>query len=365
MIHSDRKPIVLTVDDDPIILSLILNVLKADHNVIPFSSGEEALRYLEGHSADLMLLDCKMPGMSGFDVLEILRSDEKLKDIPVIFLTGSLDDGDEIKALDKGAIDYIHKPIKPESLLKRVALQLELMAHKTHLESLVAEKTEQLAQSNLRLAQREKLTMELLAKASDIRDHETGEHISRTMSYIEIILKDLIDNPRSGYEMTEDRAMDIVEASQLHDIGKLAMPDKVLRKPGKLTPEEFEIIKQHPAAGKAILEEAVKKTPDDERLKEALNIAYGHHEKWDGSGYPLGLKGEDIPLSARIAAIADVFDALTSERPYKKAFPTDKALDIIYGDAGVHFDPYLIGVVRRHEAQFIAVKESGDERPEA
>lgn len=361
MKQKDNKPVILTVDDDPVTLNLILTILKSDYTVIPFSSGDETLRYLKNHTADLILLDCRMPGLSGFEVLEIIRSNENVRDIPVIFLTGSLDEGDEIMALDRGAADYILKPIKPESLLRRVQLQLELAAHRGHLETLVKNKTEELEQSNMKLAHREKLTMELLAKAGDMRDHETGEHISRTMRYMEIILEDLIANPICGYEMTEEKALDIIEASQLHDIGKLAMPDRVLRKPGKLTPEEFEVIKRHPIAGKEILEEAVNKTPDDQRLRESLNIAYGHHEKWDGSGYPLGLEGDSIPLSARVAAIADVFDALTSDRPYKEAFPSGKALDIIYGDSGAHFDPYLVSIVKRHEEQFVSVNDRGGE----
>ncbi|MDR1916954.1 MAG: response regulator [Synergistaceae bacterium] len=355
MTEINEKPLVLSVDDDPIILNSILSTLKLEHNVRPFTSGETALKFLKNNMADLILLDYNMPNMSGFEVLKVLQADEKLREIPVIFLTGSINGDDEIEALELGAMDYLLKPIKPKSLLMRVRLQLELQKHRHHLEALVNEKTRQLQDINRKLEERDKMTLELLARASDMRDHDTGEHIVRTTKYASILVNDLLERPEDGYRITEAEGRNIVDATKLHDIGKIAMPDGVLLKPGRLTDDEFAIIKKHPTYGAEMLSAAVKELGDDMLLSTAMDIAYSHHEKWDGSGYPQGIGGADIPLSARIAAIADVFDALTSERPYKKSFSARQAFDILYKDSGTHFDPYLITLVRRHEPDFEAI----------
>ncbi|MDR1796936.1 MAG: response regulator [Clostridiales Family XIII bacterium] len=356
--HEGEKKIIITIDDDPIILNQIMSILRDKYTVRPFTTGEAALKFLDGNDANLILLDCNMPGgMSGFDVLARLQEKASLKSIPVIFLTGSADGDDELTALDRGAMDYLLKPIKDGSLARRVALQLELQSYRNELEERVLEKTEELQDANRKLLERERITLDLLARAGDMRDHDTGEHILRVTSFVRVIAQDLIDHPRPGYEMTPQLADDIAEAAKLHDIGKIAMPDHVLLKPGKLTVEEFDIIKSHPDAGAHFLEAAVAKLGTDDLLGEAHNIAIGHHEKWNGGGYPKGLKGEDIPLSARMTAVADVFDALTSERPYKKAFTDDDAFAILYEDSGTHFDPYLIEVVRRHEQDFRDIRK--------
>jgi putative two-component system response regulator len=332
-----------------------LSALKQEYNVRPFTSGETALKFLSNNMADLILLDYNMPGMSGFDVLEALQSDPKLREIPVIFLTGSVNGDDEIRALEMGAMDYLLKPFKPKSLITRVHLQLELHKYRHHLETLVEEKTEELRQINRKLEQRDKITLDLLAMASDMRDHDTGEHIDRTTGYARIIVKALVKNPIEGYALTDNKAEDIVEAMKLHDLGKIAMPDSVLLKPGRLTDEEFDTIKSHPIYGAKMLETALVNQGDDSLLREAFEIVYCHHEKWDGTGYPRGLKGADIPIGARIAAIADVFDALTSVRPYKRAFSSGEAFEILYRDSGTHFDPYLIEIVRTNEGKFESV----------
>ena len=352
-----ERKMILTIDDDPIILNQIISILKDEYVIRPFTSGEAALKYLESYPVDLILLDCNMPGgMSGFEVLDKLQEKPEYKSIPVIFLTGSIDSDDEIMALDSGAMDYLLKPIKDQSLAKRVSLQIELQEYRNELEMLVAERTEELYKANIKLLEREKITLDLLAKASDMRDHDTGEHIERTTNYVRVIAEELVEHPREGYTLTKAQAADIVEAAKLHDIGKVAMPDNVLLKPGRLTEEEFEIIKTHPVHGARLLDAAVEKLGDDNLLREARNIAYAHHEKWNGTGYPRKLSGADIPLSARIAAIADVFDALTSTRPYKKAFANKDAFQILYGDAGTHFDPYLIDVVKKYETDFANIR---------
>jgi len=354
---GNEKKTILTIDDDPIILNQIVSILRGEYTIRPFTSGEAALKYLENHLVDLILLDCNMPGgLSGFEVLSRLQEIPEIKSIPVIFLTGSVDGDDEVAALANGAMDYLLKPIKDKSLAQRVSLQIELQEYRNELKELVAIRTEELWKANVKLIEREKITLDLLARVGDLRDHETGEHIARTTNYVRIITEDLVRNPQEGYELAQERALDIVEAVKLHDIGKVAMPDSVLLKPGKLTPEEFEIIKTHPIHGAELLDEAVKRLGDDSLLGEARDIAYGHHEKWDGSGYPKMLSGTEIPLSARIAAIADVFDALTSERPYKKAFSNEDAFCILYKEAGFQFDPYLIEIIKRHEKEFVNIR---------
>jgi len=349
------KPVVLTVDDDPIVLESVLVALKDDYIVRPFPSGETALRYLEKNHVDIILLDHHMPEITGLEVLDKLQADPELREIPVIFLTGSVNSDDEVKALENGAADYLLKPLRPHALITRVRLQLELYRHRHQLEEMVQEQTAQIRRVNKKLEQRDRITLDLLAQASDMRDHDTGAHIDRTTAYTRVIVMDLVNNPKPGYELTPEYGQDIVDAVKLHDLGKLAMPDSVLLKPGKLTFEEFSIIQTHPIHGSDMLRRAIEKMEEDTLLLTALDITYGHHEKWDGSGYPRGLAGEAIPLSARIAAIADVYDALTSDRPYKKAFSVDDALAIIYKDSGTHFDPYLVEVLRRHEKEYRAI----------
>ncbi|HBT95177.1 MAG TPA: hypothetical protein DEB24_03320, partial [Coriobacteriia bacterium] len=232
---------------------------------------------------------------------------------------------------------------------------LELQSHRDHLQEMVDEKTDELLRVNKKLKQRDKITLDLLAKASDMRDNETGAHIERVVLFTEVIVKDLLQNPREGYEISEQYGDDIISTVKLHDLGKLAMPDNILLKPAKLTPEEFEVIKSHPLYGAKMLDQAIDNMGEDSLLKAALEIVYGHHEKWDGTGYPNGIKGSNIPISARIAAIADVFDALTSHRPYKHAWDPDEALKAIYNDSGKHFDPYLCEIVARHEQEFVKI----------
>ncbi|MDR0439411.1 MAG: HD domain-containing protein, partial [Candidatus Accumulibacter sp.] len=191
---------------------------------------------------------------------------------------------------------------------------------------------------------------------------DTGEHIARTTGYARIIVEALLAHPAENYRLTDTQAADIVEAVKLHDIGKIAMPDDVLLKPGRLTSEEFEIIKTHPVHGANMLRAALVKSDNDSLIQAALDIAHSHHEKWNGTGYPLGLKGLEIPIGARISAIADVFDALTSVRPYKDAFSPRQAFDILYGDSGTHFDPHLIEIVKLHEKEFEAVMDAVNNR---
>ncbi len=347
---TGQKPIILAVDDDAITLNTVISTLKNDYSIRPFTSGEAVLKYLTTQSADLILLDYLMPGLTGFDVLRTLQENPRYKEIPTIFLTGSIDGESEVEALEMGAVDYILKPIKPRALLTRVRLQLELQAHRKHLESMVEEKTRSLNDAYNKLKIREDITLNLLARITDLRDHDTGNHIERTTNVVRVIVEDLLENPVYGYSITSFEADDIIRSAKLHDLGKIATPDNILLKPGRLTPEEFETIKLHPVHSAELLSDFVRKM-DDSFLNMAQDIAYAHHERWDGSGYPNGLVGVEIPLAARIVAIADVYDALTSARPYKKPFPHEKAIEIISESSGIDFDPYLINVFMRHETE--------------
>ncbi len=341
------KPVVLAIDDDTVILNTAVSILNAGYSIRPFTSGESALRFLETGSADLILLDNNMPSMSGFEVLERLRSSPNTCEIPVIVLTGSSDAEYEVQALEMGAVDYIQKPIKPQVLLTRVRLQVELQGHRRHLQSLVEEKTRHLNDAYCKLKTREDITLKLLARTADMRDHQTGGHIERTTAFVRIIVEHILAQPRDGYFLDPGRADDIVRSAKLHDLGKIATPDSILLKPGGLTCDEFEVIKQHPLWAEQILNECIQ-LHDDSFLEMAKSIAFGHHERWDGLGYPLGLQGAAIPLAARIVAIADVYDALVSIRPYKNSCTHGEAMEIIQGSSGTQFDPYLVDIFVRH-----------------
>jgi putative two-component system response regulator len=359
--QKSDKPVIVAIDDDPVILFILGTVLKAEYVVNPFNTGLEAIDFLKSQPADLILLDQSMPDMSGFDVMKLLQGEPSTKDIPVIFLTGSTESEVEIAALESGAVDFITKPIRSKILLARTRLQIELLYHKRHLEALVAERTKSLNEAYTKLKLREDVTLNMLARATDLRDHDTGGHIERTTEYVRIIVEDILNNPSEDYHFTRAEADDIVRSSKLHDLGKIAIPDNVLLKPGQLTEEEFQVIKEHTTNGHQFLDYFIREM-EDSFLDTARDIAHFHHERWDGSGYPGILKGEDIPVSARIVAIADVYDALTSARPYKKPFTHEKSMQIIMESGGTHFDLNLVQIFERHadEIQSVAnqVRES-------
>lgn len=354
---DQSKPTVITVDDDAIILNSLLSILKPHYQVRPFSSGKTALKFLNSNPVNLVLLDCNMPEMNGFEVLANLQSDERTRDLPVIFLTGSEDGDSEVSALEKGAVDYILKPIKPKVLLTRVKQQLELQRYRRRLEALVEEKTENLRHAYEQLKLSEDTTLNILARTTDLRDSSTGDHIWRTTEFVRVIVEDLVENPRPGYSITPMMAEDIIKSSKLHDLGKIAVPDPILQKLGKLTADEFEIIKIHTTQGADLLDEFIEVMGDNSFISTARDIALCHHEKWNGSGYPHGLQGESIPLSARIVAIADVYDALISVRPYKRSFTHEESMEIILHDSGSHFDPYLVLIFKKHHEDFLRIAQ--------
>ncbi|PJI97545.1 putative two-component system response regulator [Acidovorax sp. 69] len=338
------KCTVLVVDDTPDNLSLMSNLLRTDYKVKLAPSGERALQIVAGDSKpDLILLDIMMPDMDGYEVLRRLQFNPETENTPVIFLTAMSASEDESIGLELGAVDYITKPINPAIVMARVRNHLQLKRardylaqHNQFLEQEVANRTR--AMSELQDA-----TIRAMASLAETRDNETGNHIRRTQHYMEALARHLQDHPRFKDELTDASIETIFKSAPLHDIGKVGIPDRILLKPGKLTPEEFEIMKTHTTLGRdAIIAAESGTTQDNPFFRYAKEIAYSHQEKWDGSGYPEALAGNNIPLSARLMAVADVYDALISERVYKPSYSHEQAVEIIRDGRGSHFDPDMV-----------------------
>lgn len=347
--ESKRK--VLIVDDDITSLRVLQSVLKGIYDTAPARSGEQALTYLQRFTPDIILLDIDMPVMNGYEVMGRLRADPRWKDIPVIFLTGREGVESEVRGLSMGAVDYMQKPINEELVLARLNTHLELEMYRKRLSDLVDQKTRDLAQKNAILEHIQEIIIVMMAHATEYRDQVTGGHIRRTREYVDLLLSHIPDiDP--GHALDPDYIKTIAIASQLHDIGKVAIPDAVLLKPGKLTDEEWKIMRTHPVHGADILTDAASELGSKSLLDAAREIALAHHEKWDGTGYPYGLKGEAIPLSARATAVADVYDALRDKRPYKDGLDHEGARKIILEGRGSHFDPTLVDVFDHIHPEF-------------
>ncbi len=368
---AGRKTI-LIVDDAPENLMLLGELLQSDYRVRAANSGTRALAVANSEPRpDLVLLDVMMPEMDGYEVIRQLKAQESTRDIPVVFITAMTAAADEEKGLALGAVDYITKPFSPPIVQARVKAQLELKMARDRLadqnlwlEHEVARRMEE----NERVRD---LSVQALASLAEVRDKETGLHIVRTQSYVEILGCHLQHHPRFAKGLADGRLEAIIRAAPLHDIGKIGIPDAVLLKPGRLTADEFEVMKTHSVIGGDAIRNAIEQTVEaagDEALRGAFDflhvaseIAYYHHEKWDGTGYPDGLKGEDIPVSARLMALADVFDALTCSRVYKEPYSMEKTIGIILDGRGTHFDPDVVDAFTACREQFIAVaKELAD-----
>lgn len=322
--------VIFVVDDNDTNLTKAKQALVGDYKVFTIPSAAKMFSLIEKITPSLILLDIKMPEMDGFEALEILKREPKLRDIPVIFLTAKADDDAEIRGFELGALDFITKPFSPLVLKKRIELHIQT-------DKIVKESTKSLREM-------QNAMISVIAELVEDRDAVTGKHIARTEMYLEILLRGMRE--RNVYtDDISDWDLDLlIPSSQLHDVGKIAISDLILNKPGKLSAEEFAVIKTHTTEGERIIDEISRKTKHNEFLSHAKLFAGYHHEKWNGTGYPRGLSGMDIPLHGRIMALADVYDALVSERPYKKAFTHKEALEIIEKDAGSHFDPALTAV---------------------
>ncbi|MDP5033251.1 MAG: response regulator [Paraglaciecola sp.] len=320
----DSRATLLLVDDEPVNLRVLKQTLGDEYRLIFAKSGAEALKLVKQESPNLILLDVMMPGMTGLQVCTTLKSDNATKNIPVIFVTALNDAVDEANGLNAGAVDYISKPISPAVVRARV---------KTHL-SLV--QADELKRTRLQVIQR-------LGRASEYKDNETGMHVMRMSHYSQVLALAI------GY--SEQQAENLLHAAPMHDIGKIGIADSIMLKPGKLSDEEFKIMQKHPEIGAEILGD-----PDSDLIKLAISVSLTHHEKWDGSGYPKGLKGEEIPIEGRIVALADVFDALTSVRPYKEAWSIEATMDFLESQSGKHFDPYLVTVFQQNIEKILSIK---------
>ena len=308
----DQRPRLLLVDDEPTNLQVLRHVLQADYRLLFATDGARALQVAREQLPQLILLDIMMPGMDGYAVCRALKADPATAGIPVIFITALNDSQDETAGFDVGGVDYLTKPVSPPVVRARVRTHLSLV------------RMEELRETRLQIVQR-------LGRAAEYKDNETGMHVIRMSHFSQLLALAAGCSPAW--------AEDLLNAAPMHDVGKIGIPDAVLRKPGPLDADEWATMRRHPEIGAEIIGEHPSGV-----LQLAREIALAHHEKWDGSGYPRGLAGEAIPLSARIVAIADVFDALTTRRPYKEPWPVQEAMNHIAAQAGKHFDPALVAL---------------------
>ncbi len=325
---------VLIVDDTEANIDVLVGMLEDVYDLRVAMDGPSALEAIAEELPDMILLDVMMPGMDGYEVCRRLKASPVTRDIPVFFLTARTGESDEAMGLALGAVDYIAKPFSPELVKSRVNNQLELKRYRNHLEELVRERTKELADT-------QDVAIYCLASLTETRDPETGGHILRTQRYVRALSERLKTHPSYSDFLKNGTIELLYKSAPLHDIGKVGVPDVILKKPGKLTPEEFEEMKKHTVYGMQALLVAEKKLGANSFMRLAAEIAYTHHEKWDGTGYPRGLRGEEIPISGRIMALADVYDALISRRVYKQPFPHEAAFSALAEGRGRTFDPEM------------------------
>lgn len=338
------KPSVLVVDDTPENLALIADLLKGDYRVKVCNSGEKALKIADTLAPpDIILLDIMMPNMDGYEVCQALKARPNTANIPIIFLTAMSESEDETKGLELGAVDYLIKPVNPTILRARVRNHLILKSHSDFLKDKTVFLEEEVQRRAKEVTMVQDVTIMTLASLAETRDSDTGNHIIRTQFYVKALAEKLRQTDKYRNKLSREYIDILYKSAPLHDIGKVGIPDRILLKPGRFESGEFDIMKSHPLLGKKAIEHAEKQLGiSADFLNIAKEIAYCHHEKWDGSGYPEGLKGEEIPLSARLMAIADVYDALICKRIYKDAMPQQEAIDIIMKGRGTHFDPFIV-----------------------
>ena len=351
---------ILVVDDAPDNLALISELLMNEYEVKVANSGEKALRIAQTDPPpDLILLDIMMPGMDGYEVCRRLQANPVTGDIPIIFLTAKSDSEDEASGLYLGAVDYIAKPVNPSILLARVRNQLELKIARDTLKGRNNILEEAVRQRTLEVAATRDVTIHAMASLAETRDDDTGNHIRRTQWHVKLLAERLRNHPRFADELDNDTTIELLfKSAPLHDIGKVGIPDRILLKPGRLEPDEMDYMKRHTTIGRdAIVKAEQHLKLEVPFLRLVKDIAYSHHEKWDGSGYPEGLAGDQIPLSARIMAVADVYDALSTRRVYKAAMPHKQTVAIILADRGRHFDPDIVSAFMEVADEFKQIAE--------
>lgn len=345
---------ILVVDDDKMNLATAKNLLAQEYKIIAVNSGKMALTYLQRNLPDLILLDIKMPEMSGLDVMEQILENEVWKTVPVIFLTADTGDDTEVQCFEMGAADFISKPFIPAVMKSRIRRTLELEGYRKNLEGAVKIQAEEIASQDKRIVNIQHEVIWGMANLIESRDGTTGGHVKRTRTFVKMIAEQLQKQGAYAEVLSDKYVATLCEAAPMHDIGKIAVPDYILKGTTKLTDAEFDEMKNHAAAGAKIIHDTMEKIEDEFFIRIACNVANYHHEKWDGSGYPEGRRGEEIPLEARIMAVADVFDALAFSRSYKEAKSIEQTYCIIQEAGGKHFDPQVV------EA-FVAVRKQIEE----
>jgi len=385
MSQSAIKHTILVVDDVPENLDVLGDLLQPQYRVRVATSGKRALEVARSQpSPDMILLDVMMPEMDGYAVIKVLRDNAATRDIPVIFVTAMDADEDEERGLGLGAVDYITKPVRPAIVLARVNAHMELKQARDWLKNQNRFLEDEIARRMRDNQLMQDVSIRALASLAEARDMETGQHIRRTQAYVEVLTTHLRLHPRFITFLSDTMAQMVVKAAPLHDIGKVGIPDSILLKPGRLTVEEFEIMKTHSAVGGDAIDMAMRdvlseaefeilrnhgyiggNAPDSAGvefesatlsfLAVAKEIAMWHHEKWDGTGYPDGLNGDDIPIPARLMALADVFDALSSRRIYKEPMPFDAAVRLIIEGSGKHFDPDIVDAFIANKEMFLEI----------
>jgi putative two-component system response regulator len=346
-----KKKKVLIVDDTPENIYVLTGILKDEFDVSVASSGEKALKIISlVPDIDLVLLDIMMPEMDGYEVCRRLKSEPKTEGIPVIFVTALATEQNEAKGLELGAVDYVTKPFNPALVKARVKNHLELKCYRDRLEAMVREKTSELEITRDAM-------IESLALLAENRHLETGSHIKRTMKYVRILAEKLKDHPQYKNFLSKEFIEHVEKTAPLHDIGKVGVPDSILLKPGRLTKEEFREMQKHAKFGYNALSYSDPRLDSNKFLRLAREMAFTHHERWDGSGYPRGLKGDEIPLSGRLMAVADVYDAITTERVYKTAQSHEHAVDEIKKGSGTAFDPEIVTIFLECERDFYRIAQ--------
>lgn len=352
------KPTILVVDDTPDNLSLMSGLLKDLYKVKIANNGERALKVATtGMPPDIILLDIMMPVMDGYETCRHLKSTPGTKDIPVIFLTAKAEVEDEMKGFELGAVDYITKPISPPVVMARVKTHLELKQMRDYLKNQNVLLEAEVQRRTQEVVSVQEVTILAMASLAETRDNDTGNHIRRTQFYVKALAEKLRNHPRFSYFLDNDKTIDLLfKSAPLHDIGKVGIPDHILLKPGRFTELEFEIMKTHCKLGRdSIISAEQRLGLDLPFLSFAKEIAYSHQEKWDGTGYPEELSGDDIPISGRLMAVADVYDALICRRVYKEGMPHEKAVKIICESSGTHFDPDIVEAFTEIADEFIQI----------
>ncbi|MDR2401731.1 MAG: response regulator [Deferribacteraceae bacterium] len=338
------KQKIILVDDNITTLTIGKDALSPYYEVFTVPSGEKLFKILSSVIPDLILLDIEMPEMDGYEVIKVLKGDKRTQDIPIIFLTAKGDQGSELQGFDLGAIDYISKPFSTPLLLKRIEVHLLVASQKKQLELYNTDLQKMVGEKTKTVTELQNAVFRILSEVVEYRDDNTGNHITRTQKFYSILLNALIENKVYTDEVSKWDTELVIMSSQLHDVGKVGIRDSILLKPARLTPEEFDIMQQHAVIGANLIERIEKSTSERKFIKHAKLMAGTHHEKWDGSGYPIGLSETSIPLQGRIMAVVDVYDALISERPYKPPIPHENAMEIIKESSGTHFDPRIVEV---------------------